>query len=243
MTIWETITSKWSQFYAICISWYSKIRNFAVYFYGRVNDLYYYWNSRIKPTIIDRFSNVLKLVKDWWSRVWAFFTYWYEKVKAYLGDFFDKVKTIVLDWWRPIWATIGSNIDLFKLFISDWKTKIVNFFTKDLPEWVDTLRHFKERVIDLVKDTFPKLFVDATTGSSRNKFEIFDWFDKIKTICVDWYDKLHKVFVTYWDEFIKFLKNPFEYLRNIVFPLLGEMISALANGLVEYIKDKWGDEE
>ncbi|GAI18915.1 unnamed protein product, partial [marine sediment metagenome] len=70
-----------------------------------------------------------------------------------------------------------------------------------------------------------------------------DWYPNIKTLCTDWKEKLKSIFVDYWDTLISFLKNPFEYLRAIVFPLLGEMISALAEGLIAYIKDKWGDEK
>ncbi|GAH70632.1 unnamed protein product, partial [marine sediment metagenome] len=39
-----------------------------------------------------------------------------------------------------------------------------------------------------------------------------------------------------------FLEDPVGYSRDISFDLLNELIFSLAEGLVAYIEDKWGDE-
>ncbi|MBA7579643.1 hypothetical protein ES708_21514 [subsurface metagenome] len=69
------------------------------------------------------------------------------------------------------------------------------------------------------------------------------WFGNIKLLAKDWFPNIREVFETKWEEVHNFITNPFKYLRDIVFPLLGEMIGALAEGLITYVKDKWGDEK
>ncbi|GAJ02846.1 unnamed protein product [marine sediment metagenome] len=54
---------------------------------------------------------------------------------------------------------------------------------------------------------------------------------------------MNLTFNTHWDNLFSFLKDPIGYLRPIAFKLLNELITPLADGIVSYIKEKWGDEK
>jgi len=57
------------------------------------------------------------------------------------------------------------------------------------------------------------------------------------------FERIFTIVETYWEKAEPFFRNPVAYVRPIIFNLLSEMISALADGIVNHIKEIWGDEK
>ncbi|GAI79447.1 unnamed protein product, partial [marine sediment metagenome] len=158
---------------------------------------------------------------SWYSKVVSIANYWYSRVVSIASSWWGNIVSIASSWYSNIVSIASSWYSRIESIANSWWDKIVAIAVS----WWDKLVYLCETAWNKIQT-----FLDV-------------WGSMIEYMANKVPERVTYIFEEKWPDLFDLLTNLKDKIRKTISEIFHEFIFALANGLVEYVKDKWGDEK